>query len=212
MNKKENREIISKLIENEIKEPVDLIIKLKSAEEIHIKVQPQLSIEKRLEMVHEIYNFVCINSEEDDLSDVEPTIGNYMAGLLHYAQRYAVITYFTDLEILSDNGRDVKLVNRLIMNTSLYEKVMEIVGDEAESIFQEAGELIKVYRDTIVGNYNFNSVAKKLTTFIESISEQFKTLNADEINELLAKFKNADIEGILGKIHTENEDKNKNVG
>lgn len=212
MNKKENREIISKLIENEIKEPVDLIIKLKSAEEIHIKVQPQLSIEKRLEMVHEIYNFVCINSEEDDLSDVEPTIGNYMAGLLHYAQRYAVITYFTDLEILSDNGRDVKLVNKLIMNTSLYEKVMEIVGDEAESIFQEAGELIKVYRDTIVGNYNFNSVAKKLTTFIESISEQFKTLNADEINELLAKFKNADIEEILGKIHTENEDKNKNVG
>lgn len=212
MNKKENREIISKLIENEIKEPVDLIIKLKSAEEIHIKVQPQLSIEKRLEMVHEIYNFVCINSEEDDLSDVEPTIGSYMAGLLHYAQRYAVITYFTDLEIPSDNGRDVKLVNKLIMNTSLYEKVMEIVGDEAESIFQEAGELIKVYRDTIVGNYNFNSVAKKLTTFIESISEQFKTLNADEINELLAKFKNADIEEILGKIHTENEDKNKNVG
>lgn len=212
MNKKENREIISKLVENEIKEPVDLIIKLKSAEEIHIKVQPQLSIEKRLEMVHEIYNFVCINSEEDDLSDVEPTIGNYMAGLLHYAQRYAVIAYFTDLEIPSDNGRDVKLGNKLIMNTSLYEKVMEIVGDEAESIFQEAGELIKVYRDTIVGNYNFNSVAKKLTTFIESISEQFKTLNADEVNELLAKFKNADIEEILGKIHTENEDKNKNVG
>lgn len=206
MSKTKNKQIVSKLIKNDKKEPVDLVIKINTepAEEIHIKVFPQLDFEARLGMTKMIYEFVC---ESDEQEELEPNIDNYQPELLTYAKRFAVITYFSDLELPTETDADVKLANTLVMNTSLYEKIMEIVGDEAGSIFQEADELIKAYRDAAVSTMNFNSIAKKLTTFIDSIADQFKNIDLDEVKNLLGKFKNADIEEIIGKIHTENTTK-----
>jgi len=134
-------------------------------------------------------------------------VESYQPELRTYAQRFSVITYFTDLELPSETDAEMKMVNQLVMNTSLYEKIMEIVGNEAESVFQEADELIKAYRDTAIANKNFNSIANKLTSFIDGITDQFKNINLDEIKNLLGKFQNADIEDIISKIHTENTTK-----
>lgn len=206
MSKTKNKQIVSKLIKNDKKEPVDLVIKLNTepAEEIHIKVFPQLDFEDRLAMTKDIYKFVCINDEGEDL---DPMVESYQPELRTYAQRFSVITYFTDLELPSETDTEMKMVNQLVMNTSLYEKIMEIVGNEAESVFQEADELIKAYRDTAIANKNFNSIANKLTSFIDGITDQFKNINLDEIKNLLGKFQNADIEDIISKIHTENTTK-----
>lgn len=208
MNKTTNKQIVSKMIKNSKKEPVDLVIKLNTepADEIHIKVYPQLSFEARLGMIKMIYDFVCMSDreEDDDGGNIEPTIDDYQPELLTYAKRFAVIAYFSDLELPTETDADVKLANELVMNTSLYERIMEIVGDEVGSIFQEADELIKTYRDAAVATTNFNTIAKKLTSFIDGISDQFKNVDLDEIKNLLGKFKNADIEEIIGKIHTEN--------
>lgn len=207
MNKTKNKQIVSKLIKDNKKEPVDLVIRLNTepAEEIHIKVNPQLSFEERLGMTKMIYDFVCMSDrEEDDGENIEPTIDDYQPELLTYAKRFAVIAYFSDLELPTETDADVKLANELVMNTSLYEKIMEIVGDEAGSIFQEADELIKTYRDAAVATTNFNTIAKKITSFIDGIADQFKDVDLNEIKNLLGKFKNADIEEIIGKIHTEN--------
>jgi len=206
MSKTKNKQIVSKLIKNDKKEPVDLVIKLNTepAEEIHIKVFPQLDFEDRLAMTKDIYKFVCISEEGENL---DPMVESYQPELRTYAQRFSVITYFTDLELPSETDAEMKMVNQLVMNTSLYEKIMEIVGNEAESVFQEADELIKAYRDTAIANKNFNSIANKLTSFIDGITDQFKNINLDEIKNLLGKFQNADIEDIISKIHTENTTK-----
>lgn len=206
MSKTKNKQIVSKLIKNDKKEPVDLVIKLNAepAEEIHIKVSPQLDFEDRLAMTKDIYKFVCISEEGEEL---DPTVESYQPELRTYAQRFSVITYFTDLELPSETDSEVNMVHQLVMNTSLYEKIMEIVGNEAESVFQEADELIKAYRDTAIANKNFNSIANKLTSFIDGITNQFKNINVDEIKNLLGKFQNADIEDIISKIHTENTTK-----
>ncbi|MBQ2884516.1 MAG: hypothetical protein IJE43_12205 [Alphaproteobacteria bacterium] len=206
MSKTKNKQIVSKLIKNDKKEPVDLVIKLNTepAEEIHINVFPQLDFEDRLAMTKDIYKFVCISDEGENL---DPMVESYQPELRTYAQRFSVITYFTDLELPSETDAEMKMVNQLVMNTSLYEKIMEIVGNEAESVFQEADELIKAYRDTAIANKNFNSIANKLTSFIDGITDQFKNINLDEIKNLLGKFQNADIEDIISKIHTENTTK-----
>ena len=92
---KNKKEFITKILNNSAKPAVDLKLNI-GDEELLIKVKQQLSFEEKLDVIKEIYNFVC-DVEGDDGGII--SLDRYQPYLRQYAKRFSVIFHYSALAI-----------------------------------------------------------------------------------------------------------------
>lgn len=192
---KNKKEIIKSIIDADAKPIVDLKIEY-GDKEIIIKVKQQISFEEKMNVIKEIYGFTC-NVEDDDSTSI--SLDNYQPYLREYAKRFSVIIHYTDLDLELTSGGDAKLINELVMNTSLFDKVLEIAGKDIRYIFDSADELIDNYKEAAIRGNNFISVLNIFTKYLNNFSD----FDINSILKILEKFKGFDTQNLLNKINSE---------
>lgn len=192
---KNKKEFITKILNNGAKPAVDLKLNI-GDEELLIKVKQQLSFEEKLDVIKEIYNFVC-DVEGDDGGII--SLDRYQPYLRQYAKRFSVIFHYSDIDLELTSGKDASLINNLVMNTNLYEKIYEIAKEDISYVFSSADELIDNYRDAAIRNNGFVSVINIFTKTLD----KFSNFDGKEILKLVDKLKGLDIVNLVTKINKE---------
>lgn len=161
--------------------------------ELAIKVYPVLPFMKRTEMVREIIDGVFMDGKD--------SVNTYVPEFLTLLQKYAVIKYFTDLQL------PTKLDDMwLVLNyTSLYDDVVQIVGEsEIKDIFDAANKAIDTYRQYLVSKTDMHSFMDKIGGVLKDFEGR---IPQEDITEIVSKIKDMPkggslqdlITGLLGK-------------
>lgn len=182
-------------------EPIELKYN-HNGEEIIVKVNRHISLNERVQMVAEIYNMVF--DAPETTADGKPAksvgIEIYHPELIDFAKRAAVITHFTDVS-LPENMEDL---SDLVLNTPIFDDVMEYVGQKVEFIFDEANEMINTRKQLILSNRNFNAILDKINYVIDSLTEKFKDVDIKELQSVIGQFKNLNASQIINAIIDKN--------
>lgn len=161
--------------------------------ELVVKVYPVLPFMKRTEMVREIIDGVFMDGKD--------SVNTYVPEFLTLLQKYAVIKYFTDLQL------PTKLDDMwLVLNyTSLYDDVVQIVGKrEIKDIFDAANKAIDTYRQYLVTKADMHSLMDKIGGVLKDFEGR---IPQEDITEIVSKIKDMPkggslqdiITGLLGK-------------
>ena len=137
--------------------------------ELIIKVDQLPSVAKRTE---------AIEMAADLVFSFEPGIDGYIASLITFARKYAVLICFTDI----DFSFDLKDIWSLINTTSLYDDVVKEAGRKAVAEFIiELNELVGAYKGARIHSVNIDSVLERLGAMIGGFSKQFKGIDLVKI-------------------------------
>jgi len=166
--KKELPKAFAALIASSIK-PVKELKYGTGETELVIKVDPLPSVGRRTE---------AIEMAASLLFSFEPGIDGYIASLITFARKYAVLICFTDI----DFSFDLKDIWALISTTSLYDDVVREAGRKSVTEFlNELNELISAYKGARIHAINIDSVLDRLGGVISGFSEQFKGIDMVKI-------------------------------
>lgn len=169
---------IKKFIEAQIKEP-QVLTYGEGEDRLEIKVYRMIPFSKRAEMVKEIIDTVFMNDGT--------TVFDYSPEYLKLAHRYAVISYFTDFT-LPKKVDDMWLI---LNYTTLYDDVVSIVGEDIQTIFNEANEGIIARRNYLSNKTDINVAIEKITKSLDALQGQ---INPDDVGKALEMVK--DIKGM----------------
>ena len=144
-------------------------------------------------MVREIIDGVFMDGKD--------SVNTYVPEFLTLLQKYAVIKYFTDLQL------PTKLDDMwLVLNyTSLYDDVVQIVGEsEIKDIFDAANKAIDTYRQYLVSKTDMHSFMDKIGGVLKDFEGR---IPQEDITEIVSKIKDMPkggslqdlITGLLGK-------------
>lgn len=158
-----------------------------------VKVYPVLPFMKRTEMVREIIDGVFMDGKD--------SVNTYVPEFLTLLQKYAVIKYFTDLQL------PTKLDDMwLVLNyTPIYEDVVKIVGKfEVKDIFDAANKAIDTYRQYLTTKTDMHSLMDKIGGMLKDFEGK---IPQEDITEITSKLKEMPkgaslqdlISGLLGK-------------
>lgn len=187
-----DKKTVKKIIDwNKEEKPIELKYS-HDGEELVVKVNKQISLNERIQMVKEIYNMVFDESDNKKYVGIE----SYHPELMDFAKRCAVITYFTDIE-LPDNLEDI---SDLVLNTPIFDDVMKYVGQTAVFIFDEANEMVNARKQSILANRNFNALVEKINYVIDSLAEKFKDVDVKELQGVISQFKGLNASQIMNAI------------
>jgi len=191
-----NKEIMKKLIVSQSNKATKVSYEIES-EKFEFTVKPVISFTKRMQLVNEIINLVVDNTTN--------TLIDYNPATRKFAQRYAIIKYFTDIN-LPKNADDVWL---LLTQTQIYEDTIAIVGEDIDDIIKEADSGINALVEQLTRKSNIQSMLNKLIDNAEfGATEGGEILG--QVVELFKKIPNMSQENIVNTILTLNKNKNNN--
>lgn len=137
-------------------------------------IYPYISFKDRMAMIADIVNY--------SFKEGVTTYDGYFPEVTTFIKGYTLLKYFTDLE-LPDEVEYVWLV----LNTKIYDDVMEIAGKAADEIFITADKKIKAVRDYLVNKSDFNALIKTISDFGENIKDELKDFDLGSIAETIKK-------------------------
>lgn len=158
--------------------------------EFIVNVYPVLPFTKRTEMVREIVDGVFMDSKD--------SVHTYVPEYLVLLQKYAVIKYFTDLQL------PMKLDDMwLVLNyTSIYGDVVEKVGkDEVQDIFDAANKAIDTYRQYLTTKTDINSLMNKIGGVLSDFEGRIPQEDIAEITSKIKEMPNgSSLQDIIGAL------------
>lgn len=198
--KENNTSKIKAFILGQAAKPEVLTYPLGEKGNLVVNVTPVLPFTQRAQMVRTIADIVFVNDEEH--------ISDYSPEYLKFAQKFSVISYYTDLKLPTDVN-DAWLV---LDNTTLYDDVVKIVGDDVQCVFAEANELISAKKNYLINKTDINKLFGKISEKLESFSSQFTEQDLKSIMQMLEKLpKDTSPENLVkavAAVEKENEIKN----
>lgn len=184
----QQKKALKALIQEQAKKPVALTYG-EGENELVIKVMPVISFTQRSEMVKFIVDSVFTDGIE--------TVQSYTPEYGKLAKRYAVIQYFTDLKV-PEKLDDLWLI---VNHTSIYQDVVDIVGDDVADIFREADLAINAKRDYLTHKTDFNKLISKIGDTVDSLGKEFSGTDLTALLEIFKGIPNMSetqiIDGIL---------------
>lgn len=184
----QQKKALKALIQEQAKKPVELTYG-EGENELVIKVMPVISFTQRSEMVKFIVDSVFTDGIE--------TVQSYTPEYGKLAKRYAVIQYFTDLKV-PEKLDDLWLI---VNHTSIYQDVVDIVGDDVADIFREADLAINAKRDYLTHKTDFNKLISKIGDTVDSLGKEFSGTDLTALLEIFKGIPNMSetqiIDGIL---------------
>lgn len=186
--------------ENKVKiDPIDKLIESKKKENIiltfgnednalTVMVKPSIPFTERLNLIADINGMVFMGDSN--------TIGTYMPAFREFAERFAVLSHYTDLNI----PKDLNTAWSLFIDTNIFEEVLNVVSDNINDILQDSREMIKTKKDYLVRKTDTGALVDKLSGAMDSLGGQFSETDVNTILGFLKKMPKAESSDMIKTI------------
>lgn len=166
---------------------------------VKVTVKKCIPFEKRAELVRGIAETV--------ISKEATSISGYYPEYLKLAQKYLTVAYYTDI-VMPD---DINEMWEILQNSTLYDDVVDFVGNDIYDIYDESERLIETRVAYLENNSEINEIfmkiAETIITYGKKISESLSTMGtkftSDKVEEMIGVLKNVSTispESIVGAI------------
>jgi hypothetical protein len=186
-NKKEGvvQDGLKALLEREIRNP-KLLQYGEGENLLKINVNPILSFEKRTEMVRKIADMI--------LSSEAKSVSEYYPEQKRLAERFALLTYFTDLEI----PKDLETLWLVLNHTPIYDDVVIYVGKYFYDILKDAEALVESRKSYLEHKPGLSTFLDKISGVLDSLGKQLSTEDVGGLADMLKNLSKAPLDGIIG--------------
>lgn len=142
-----------------------------------VKVYAAIPYKERTAMVLGIVDFVFKGKDDVD---------QYTPSSLEFAKRYMTIKHYTDLEMPSDLDEAWLVLN----HTTIYDDVVNFVGDDIQRVFEEASKSIEARVHYMENKTDMNRFLQSITKMVELYGVNFKGVEAETFVKALKNIGN----------------------